>query len=285
MQEKPGYAKAMLGAGLVGGVSGVVGAALVVLFSFTPLYEQGLSVFMALAVLGVLGAVLFFFNIYPKIETFGGIGAKLPFTGLCSAFADKAYEVGKATGSGAKGARAVLIDLFLKVLLFGTALSCIVGAVVFSTGFGMEFTAPYAPGGVIVESLGPPHGTADGPSMGVPVGIDWLILLWAFLAAGFVCALAQLILMLSGLHFTKLVVILFFLSAIITPFGVMYFAGSFAGGGLQILVFGAGEAVTSTFAGLLNGNFAPFVLVLGLFAFLYIMGVGTGLLKLALEKP
>jgi len=265
-------------------MSGTVGAVLVMFFSLTPLYEQGLSTFFALASFGILGALLYLLGIYPKIEAFGGLGAMLPFAGLAAACAGMTYDVGKATGSGARGAQTVFVDLLAKVVLMGALLSCAVGFVVFLTNFGTAFAAPYAPGGVVVSEVGPPYGSAEGPSMGVPVGIDPLALVWAFAAAALVCALAQLLLMLTKLPVFKFIVILFLVSALLTPFGIMYEATSLAGGGLQVLVFGAGEALVSTFVTLLGGRALPFILILCLFAFLYLLGVGTGLLKLSLDR-
>ncbi|MCL2883482.1 MAG: SpoVA/SpoVAEb family sporulation membrane protein [Coriobacteriia bacterium] len=284
MQEKPNYLKALGGAALIGGVFGILGEALLMVYAATPLYGQGLSTLFVLGTLGVIGSCLFIAGIYPKFEKFGGMGAVLPFAGLCAAFAGMTFGVGKATGSAAKGALKVFIELFLKVVILGMIICCIVGLIVYFTGFGTVFTAPYAPAGVVVNQVGPPNGTAAGPPMGVPTGIDGLAFLWAFITAAVISMIAQIILMLTKLKLPTYLVIIFVVGAILTPFGVMKAIVVFGGAGLQVLTIGAGEAVVSTFNALLGGNPLPFIEVLCLFVFLYIVGVGGGLIKYAATK-
>jgi stage V sporulation protein AC len=284
MVEKPSYGKAIGGAFLVGGMLGVVGEALVVLYSHTPLYAAGFSTIVALATLGLIGAVLFIVGIYPKLETFGGMGAVLPFSGLAAAVAGATFGVGKASGSMGKGALTSFVELLCKVVLIGTAICCLIGTAVFFTGLGAVHTAPYAPGGVLVEMVGPPNGSEAGPPNGVPVGVEPLAFVWAFVISSILCALAQLVLMLTRLPMPVFLVSLFTIGALLTPTGFMKFLASLGGGGFQVMIIDAGEAIVSTFGALLQGNFVPFLSVLCLFVFLYTIGILAGFIKIAMSK-
>lgn len=284
MEEKPNFGKAIGMAALVGGCLGLLGHILVVLFSFTPLYLQGQSIFLVLGTLGIIGAILFVTGTYPKLEAIGGMGAVLPFCGLSAAVAGATFGVGKATGSGKKGAMVAIIELLVKVVLVGTALCCVIAVVVFFSGFGAIFTAPYAPGGIVVTQVGPPNGSADGPPMGIPVSVDFLAFVWSFITVAVLSAITQAILMLTKVPMSVYLVILFVLSGICTPFGLIKGLVSVTGGGFMVLIAGAGEAIVSTFYAFLQGNFLPFLLVLCLFVFLFAIGIGAGLIKLSMTK-
>ncbi|MCL1799711.1 MAG: hypothetical protein FWG23_08265 [Eggerthellaceae bacterium] len=284
MEEKPNYGKAIGGAALVGGVFGVVGMGLVAAYSFTPLYGQGVSIFFVLGTLGLIGAILFLCGVYPKLEAIGGMGAVLPICGFVSAVAGATFGASKATGSAGKGALVAVVELLCKVVLVAIALCCVVATIMHFTNLGTVFTAPYAPGGISVDQVGAPWGSADGPPMGVPVSLDPLSFVWAFVVAALVTATAQAVLMLTKLPVPIYLVILLTLGAILTPFGIMKALAVLGGGGFQVLIVDAGEAITSTFYALLQGNFMPFVYVLLLFGFLFVVGILTGWIKLAMAK-
>ena len=284
MQEKPNYGKAIGGAALVGGLLGVLGMALVMIFGMTPLYSQGLSIFFVLGALGLIGAILYLCNIYPKLEAFGGMGAVLPICGLVAAVAGATFGVGKATGSYAKGAKVAIVDLLVKIVLVATAICCVVGAFIYFTDIGSVFTAPYAPAGLVVEQVGPPNGTADGPPMGIPVGIDPLAFLWAFIVVAVIAAVAQAILMLTKIPMPAYLITLLAVGGVLTPLGLMKATVLFGGGGFQVLIIDAGEAIVSTFYAFLSGNYMPFLLVLCLFVYLFAVGILAGFIKMAMTK-
>jgi hypothetical protein len=283
-KEQPSFGKAIGGAFIVGAVLVTIGQAFMVLLSHTPLYAAGFSTIVLLVCMGLLGSVLFLADIYPKLESFGGMGAVLPFSGLASAVAGMTFGIGKEAGGPGKGAIVALIELGCKVVLLGTAICLALGAIYYFSDFGTVFTAPYAPGGVMVEHVGPPNGAEAGPPNGVPVGVDPLAFMWAFLIGGALCAIAQLLLMLTKLPVGVFLVILFAIGAILTPFGVMKWLVILGGAGCQVLILDAGEAVVSTFVALLSGNPLPFISVLCLFVILFAMGIITGFIKTAMTK-
>jgi stage V sporulation protein AE len=283
-KEQPGFGKAIGGAFIVGAVLVTIGQVFMVLLSHTPLYAAGFSTLALLVCMGILGSVLFLADIYPRLEGFGGMGAVLPFSGLASAVAGMTFNIGKEAGGPGKGAVVAIIEMGCKVVLLGTAICMVLGAVYYFSGFGTVFMAPYSPGGVLVEQVGPPNGTEAGPPNGVPVGVDPLAFLWAFLIGGTLCAIAQLILMLTKLPMGVFLVILFGVGAALTPFGVMKWLVMLGGAGCQVLILDAGEAVASTFAALLSGNPLPFISILCLFVILFAMGIATGFIKTAMTK-
>jgi hypothetical protein len=283
-KERPSFGKAIGGAFIVGALLGTIGQLFMVLLSHTPLYSAGFSTIAVLICMGLLGVILFLADIYPKLESFGGMGAVLPFSGLAAAVAGITFGVGREKGGPGKGAVVALIEMLCKVVLIGTAICMALGAIYFFTGFGTVFTAPYAPGGVLVEHVGPPNGGEAGPPNGVPAGINPLGFVWAFLICGALCAVAQLIFMLTKLPQGIYLVILFSAGALLTPFGIMKWLVTVGGGGCQVLILDAGEAVVSTFAALLGGNPVPFISVLCLFAILFAMGIIGGFIKTSLTK-
>lgn len=82
--------------------------------------------------LGAVGAVLYVFGIYQKLEEVGTMGAVMPFSGLVSAVA-AAFEQGYAEGGGARGAWSGFA-FFLYVLGVGSCLAAVVGLVAFFAG-------------------------------------------------------------------------------------------------------------------------------------------------------
>ena len=278
MNEKPSIGKAVGMAALVGGIIGVIGHTLVVLFAFTPLYTQGLSIFLVLGTLGIIGAILFITGTYPKLEAIGGMGAMLPFCGLSAAVAGATMGAGKATGSLFKGAMTAIIELLVKIVLLGTAICCVISVVMLLTGFGVQYTVPYAPGGVVVDLV------EGGPPMGIPVDFDPLYFLWSFLCVGALAGICQFILMITKVSVPVFFVAAFVLSGLLTPFGVIQALVKLTGGGFMVLLLGAGEAIVNTFFALLSGMPMPFLLVLCLFAFLFIIGITAGAIRMSMTK-
>ncbi len=276
--------KAVLMSFIVGGALGVLGALLVIAYSFTPLYLAGFSMVCVLATLGLIGAILFVTGLYPKLEKIGGMGAMLPFTGLPCAIAGAVVGVGMQTGSKGKAAMVAVIEFGLKILLVGTLICCTVSAIFFFAGFdGAVFYTTYAPGGVVVAQVGAPWGDAGGPPMGIPVGIDAMAILWAFLIAGAICAFMQLIWQVTKIPVPVLFIILISIGSVLAPLGVYKPIAQLAGGGFQVLICGAGEAIAGTFFALLSGNPGPvpFISIILLFVFLLVLGIVCGLIQLS----
>ena len=82
---------------------------------------------------GLVGAVLFVFGVYQKIEQVGGFGAALPFSGLAAAVAGtvvRAKEDGAAMGASMLAG----VKLAAWVLGTGSLIVVIVGVVAFLIG-------------------------------------------------------------------------------------------------------------------------------------------------------
>ena len=82
---------------------------------------------------GLVGAVLFVFGVYQKIEQVGGFGAALPFSGLAAAVAGtvvRAKEDGAAMGASMLAG----VKLAAWVLGTGSLIVVIVGLVAFLIG-------------------------------------------------------------------------------------------------------------------------------------------------------
>lgn len=279
---------------LVGGLFGVLGAALAVLFAFTPMYANGsFTVILVLITMAIIGVVLWLTGIQQKLEDWAGMGAMLTFGALASVISQMTYATGKAKRSAAKGAVTPLNVLYLKVILPALAIAIIIALITNFTGIfdtaplpGSKVLAPYPPGGVEVINQGMPYGV-PGPFLpqGEPVGVDPLVFLWAFLICGVISALSQLIVMLTSMGMPTFFLISIITGAILTPFGVMRAIVTVAGGGFQVMVFDAGEAMMSTFYQLLHaGDPLPFVSVLVMLILLALFGMAGGWIKLAREK-
>ncbi|MDR2715661.1 MAG: SpoVA/SpoVAEb family sporulation membrane protein, partial [Coriobacteriaceae bacterium] len=274
--------KAIGMAALVGGCFGLVGHALMLAFAMTPAYTEGATMPLVLISLGLIGAVLFLCGIYPKLEEIGGMGAILPFSGLSSAIAGMTFGSGKAQGSAGKGIAAPLVHIFLKAIVPALVVCCAIAAVMKFAGFGGVNAAPYPPAGVAVTMLGPPNGP-EGPPAGIPVGIEPISFLWSFISVAVISAVVQAVFMLRTFKMGTFFLGLIVLGGILTPFGIMKMAVQFGGGGVEMLIIDAGEAMVATFYALLSGHPVPFLSLLGVIVFIFILGIGAGLIKLATD--
>lgn len=269
---------------LVAGVLCLVGEAILVAVCFTPLYEMGFHSVVALLVFGIFGGILFLVGIYPKLEEKAGIGAIMPLSGLMASVAGMFCGMAEETGSKSKAARGVLIELMGKVILLSIVIASIVSAVYYFSGLLGPLGAPYAPGGIEADLIGPPNGTADGPPTGVPVSVDPLGFVWAFVIGGAIGAFFQLLFMLSKLPVPRFLVLSFSLGALLVPTGIMKALVQLSGAGTMVHIFDCGEAVVSTFSALLGGNIIPFLSIIALFAIVYLVGICFGLAKLSLTS-
>ncbi|MCL1846938.1 MAG: hypothetical protein FWF91_03115 [Coriobacteriia bacterium] len=277
-------------AALVGGLFGVVGAALAIAFAFTPIYAQGGSVVFVLAAMGLIGVVLFLTGIQPKLEAWAGMGAMLNFGALAAIIAQMTYVTGKTKKSAIKGVVTPLKEIYLKVILIALAVGMAIGALAhFTELFYTGHLAPYNPGGVLVDKLGPPNGPLlppeGGSPQGTPIGINYLVFLWSFVVTALISAAAQLVVMLSGVRMPTFFLWSIILGAALTPFGIMKALVQIAGGGFQILIFDAGEAMVGTFYNILfRGDPLPFVMVMVTLIFLGLIGMIGGWIKLSMDK-
>ena len=125
--------KALVGSFIVGGILAMVGQAFM---SIAVAVLGPDSFFLAAATLvgvGLVGAVLFVFGVYQKIEQVGGFGAALPFSGLAAAVAGtvvRAKEDGAAMGASMLAG----VKLAAWVLGTGSLIVVIVGLVAFLIG-------------------------------------------------------------------------------------------------------------------------------------------------------
>ena len=125
--------KALVGSFIVGGILAMVGQAFM---SIAVAVLGPDSLFLAATTLvgvGLVGAVLFVFGVYQKIEQVGGFGAALPFSGLAAAVAGtvvRAKEDGAAMGASMLAG----VKLAAWVLGTGSLIVVIVGVVAFLIG-------------------------------------------------------------------------------------------------------------------------------------------------------
>lgn len=268
---------------LVGGLIALVAEVILVLVCLTPLYEMGFHTVASLLLLGIMGGILFVVGVYPKLEEKAGIGAIMPISGLMSAVSGMFCGAFKETGSKRKAAFAVLINLMGKVVLLAIVISAVIGSIYYFTGVLGPLGAPYAPGGITVDMIGPPNGTADGPPNGIPTGVDYIGFIWAFVVGGIIGAVFQAVFMLSRLSVPTFLVVAFTLGAVLVPTGCMKTLVELSGAGTIMYIFDCGEAVVSTFSALLEGNVIPFFSIVGMFVLIYLFGLGFGLIKLSRE--
>lgn len=267
---------------LIGGSLCLVGQVLLVLVCFTPLYERGLHALAALLLLGIFGGVLFLADIYPKLEKKGGMGAVMPFSGLMVSVASMFCEAAQETGSKSKAAGIVLSQLMGKVILLAMVIAVMLSTVYYFSGLLGSLAAPYAPGGINVALVGPPNGTEAGPPAGIPVSINGMGFVWAFIIGGALAALFQIAVSLFKLPVPIFLVLAFSLGAALVPTGIMKALVQLSGAGTLVYIFDCGEATVATFSAFLQGNFLPFLSLIALFAVVYAVGICFALIKISL---
>jgi hypothetical protein len=106
----------------------------------------------------------------------------------------------------------------------------------------------------------------------------------AFLLGGTICLIFQIMLMVSRVDPPRLLIFGFFLGAILTPTGIAPALAKAGQAGIAVLVVNAGQASEGTAEGLLAGEPAGFLLVMGLFVALTLIGICGGAIRAALVK-
>jgi hypothetical protein len=277
MNEKAHFGKAVGGAFLVGGLIGLIGEALIMLIYNSPIYETGVQMPVLLILLGLIGSSIFLMgNLWPRLEKFGGLGLILPFLGLAGSVSGMTFGIGMEKRSAGKGALAVLLNIAVKNILICMIFGMAVGTLVHFTGFGAQNLAPYPPGGILVDQ--------PNPYVLIPVGIDPLAFIWSFLFGGFLCALAQAIMMIFKLSMPAMMILVTCLGVILTPLGIMRVIGGIGGGGIMIMIIAAGEAFVTTFNLLLQGQPMPFISTVVMFIIIFAIGITFGAIKMSLVK-
>lgn len=122
--------KPLLAAFLVGGLFSLVGEGFTMLWVSMLGPDSLLLGFAILVSMGVVGAVMFILGWHQRVEKFGGIGAMLPFNGLCAAIAN-AYTKTVTESVGASSGIAASLKLVAYVLGVGCALIFVVALITF----------------------------------------------------------------------------------------------------------------------------------------------------------
>lgn len=256
---------------IAGGVVALIGQAILVALSLTPLYSMGLSMIVALLLMGVIGGLLYVSGISPKLEEWGGMGLMMSFIGLPPGIAAMFNGIAQATGSKTKAFIGVIINFFLKILMLATAICVGIAVIYLLTNFGLQYAAPYAPGGLITNEAG------------IPIAVDPMGFVWAFLFGGALGAVGQFISMTTKLPLTPFFIGLIVIGALLFPFGIMKAWAMIAGAGVTIFVVGAGEALVSTFLALVMGMPLPFILVIAMFVFLVLFGCLMAVIRMSID--
>ena len=121
-------AKRLAGAFVVGGCLGLICQAFYAFWQAVLGVDASLAMPAALVSIGVLGGVLYVFDIYQKIEKVGAIGAAMPFSGLVSAVAGMFLEGNKENGF--VGGIGKSLKIFFYVLGIGSLLTAVIGIIV-----------------------------------------------------------------------------------------------------------------------------------------------------------
>jgi hypothetical protein len=111
-----------------------------------------------------------------------------------------------------------------------------------------------------------------------------MIYLNAFLLGGTICVIFQIMLMVSKVDPPRILIFGFFLGAILTPLGIAPALARAGQAGIAMLVVNAGQASEGTAEGLLAGAPLNFILVIGLFIALTLIGICGGAIRAAISK-
>ena len=116
-----------------------------------------------------------------------------------------------------------------------------------------------------------------------------MVFLWAFLLGAVISGLSQFVLMLTAVKLPTFFLISICLGAFCVPLGVTKLLVKLMGGGFQILIFDAGEAMMSTTYAFLAGSggpepWMPITSVICMLLLLGVVGMSAAWIKLAQEK-
>ncbi len=111
-----------------------------------------------------------------------------------------------------------------------------------------------------------------------------MIFLKAFLLAGLICMLFQVLLEFTQIKVPQLLLGGFILGAVLSFFGVTGALSAWGGAGFMALVVGAGDAVYNASLLAFSGDFFFAFLVLVLFAAVFALGTAASLLHASLDE-
>lgn len=280
------FVKPLGGAFLIGGIFGLLGQGLAMIYWQVPFLEGNQTIALLLT-MGILGGILFATGVWEKIEKFGGMGAVLPFVGLGATMSGITFGTKMETGSLAKGIWVAFKEIMLKVVGTTMVALMVVTAIVFfadggTTHLGADAMAfaqangtppavpayvsivPTAAGDLLTNVL-----TVHDPSL-API-----TLLTAFVGVGLFSALMQLVVMLTGITVPTLFTILIVAGGLLTIPGCMSPVLDTLGGGAQVMIMDFGQATVQLFGFVLAGGVPgpmPFVMIIVLLLALDVIG-------------
>jgi hypothetical protein len=111
-----------------------------------------------------------------------------------------------------------------------------------------------------------------------------MLYLSAFIVGGLLCALFEVFMIFTKLEPPKILILGLALGGFLVPAGMNIVLATLGGVGGDIMVSGAGSAVTASTLALLSGNPIPFLIVVGVFVALTVLGVAFGLLSSLTKK-
>ncbi len=290
------FAKPLGGAFLVGGIFGLLGQGLAMIYWQVPFLEGNQTIALLLT-MGVLGGVLFATGAWDKIEKIGEMGATLPFVGLGATMSGITFGTKMKTGSLARGVWVAFKEIMLKVVGATMIILMIVSAAIFfldggSTHLGADALAfaqetgapaavpayvsimPNAAGDLLTNML-----TVHDPSLAPAT------LAFSFLGVGAFSALMQLAVMLTGVTVPTLFSILIVAGGLLTIPGCMSPVLDTLGGGAQVVIMDFGQATVQLFCFALAGGVPgpmPFIMVIALLLALDVIGALGAIARAAL---
>jgi hypothetical protein len=103
-----------------------------------------------------------------------------------------------------------------------------------------------------------------------------MMFLNAFILGGTICVIFQILIMVTKLDPPRILIFGFALGALLTPLGIAPALAKAGQAGIAVLVVNAGQACEGTAEGLLAGAPLNFILVVGLFVVLTLIGICGG---------
>ena len=121
--------KKIIGACIVGGLTGVVAQLIIILLSnFIP--DPMLAIIITMFLVAVIAFILIITDVYPKISKFGGFGADIPVNGLMYGASNIAAMTRKA-GASAGDAFRKAIGMVGAIVFGGFGICMLIGIVTF----------------------------------------------------------------------------------------------------------------------------------------------------------
>jgi hypothetical protein len=217
--------------------------------------------------MGIVGGILFLPRIYDRIEQFGGFGAVVSFAGFCVAIAHATEEAKRSTGNTGAAIKAGVMVL-LTVIGVGSVGCFLIGGAAFLANTVLAPITTAADGLAVAQTAVTP--LAPGSAQ---------MLIGSVLVGALITGLFQAFLLYTDLPVPKVLVLAMFVGGLLTAPGVITSLSTLGGAGVDIMVVGAGSAVTATSMALLAGAPLPLLTVLCVFVALTVLGCVWGLIR------